>query len=191
MSDGDSRDECLYLHAKRWRPSQRIGKGYFGAVYSLESNGDLVIKITRLVQEDEYSPQIPLSSFSQRVQIQEKLARLGYSVPVVDSWECEGEYGVVVMKRLREDLKSYLSHIPKDRYMDIISRVYALVFAVHATGIVHGDIKLENIMVDGDKLYLIDFDYAREAQPELVKRDLVQLSEMTKRITDLYTTLVG
>lgn len=183
----DTKDECLYLHAKKWKPGNRIGKGHFGAVYTIDTNGDLVIKISRLAQEDVYSPQIPLSTFSQRVLIQDKLANLGYSIPVIDSWECEGEYGVVVMKKLKEDLKSYFGRIPKDQYMDIVSKIYTLIFGIHSHGIVHGDIKLENIMVDvDDKLYLIDFDFAREMTEELEERDLAQLAQMTKVIIGMY-----
>jgi serine/threonine protein kinase len=176
--------DCLYLRAE-WTPGELLGSGNFAKVYTLKDDGKYIIKISRIVEEDLYFPDIPLSSFSDRVEIQNKLAKADYSVAVVDSWECDGEYGVVVMKRLDQNLKSYMGTKGKD-VLWVLKELYKLVHGMHAIGIVHGDLKLENVMVDFEKLFLIDFDYARVSKDKtLIKQDLLQLEEMTRTILTL------
>jgi len=197
-------DQCLYLNVSRWRPGQRIGRGHFASVYTIENNGDLVIKISRLEVEDLYNPDIPLATFKERVDIQNELAALGYTVPVEDSWECLGEeeYGVIVMKRL-EPLKGYLQRIAIDKtnifssiyssiqgigkYADVITSISEIVKGIHKHGYIHGDLKLDNLMVDREgKIYLIDFDYARRTRDaRLVDNDLRALEKTVKEIMRL------
>ncbi|PRP83772.1 NUAK family SNF1-like kinase 1-like [Planoprotostelium fungivorum] len=47
--------------------------------------------------------------------------------------------------------------LPENLVWKIISQVAAALFACHQKGIAHRDVKLENIMVEGDRVYLIDF----------------------------------
>ena len=191
---GEKRDECLFLHAKRWKPKYLVGSGNFASVYQVDADTgreDYVIKITRLEVEDLYSPNFPPATFVERIDIQNKVANLGYSVKVEDSWECEGEYGVMVMKRLSQNLKTYLSILPKDRYMDLLDRMYGIIDKLHKNGFTHGDIKLENIMVDTfGRLYLIDFDYSHETTDEHQRnRDLILLARTTESILKIYKSL--
>lgn len=177
-------EDCLYFRAE-WRPEESIGRGHFASVYTLRENGSYVIKVSRIIEEDLYFPEVSLSTFNTRVDIQNRLAKMGYSIDVVDSWECNGEYGVIVMKRLKQTLKSYLVGKSPEIILLTLSNLYKLVHGIHKLGITHGDLKLENIMVDDGKLYLIDFDYSRlTKEKDLINQDLLQLEQMTSVILE-------
>ena len=124
-------------------------------------------------------------SFEQSVKIQNRAASFGLSIPVIDSWECEGVYGVMVMKRLKENLKTKLI---REHDIHLLRTLYTLVYDLHAHHISHGDIKLENVMVEDQKMYLIDFDFGNdEAGIKEKEMDLIALADVTKNILTRYS----
>jgi DNA-binding beta-propeller fold protein YncE len=85
-------------------------------------------------------------------------------VPIYDSREVDGE--LVVAMRLVEggDLRRLIDEegpLPPGRALDLLAQVADALDAAHAAGIVHRDVKPQNILVAGDRAYLSDFGLAK------------------------------
>lgn len=107
--------------------------------------------------------------------------------------EKEGNVSFVMEYVKNGDLLTILSEkgLGEDKIKGIFLQLCRAVGYLHDCGLVHGDIKLENILVDGDKIKLSDFGLARKiacgekdpncncgtveyAAPELLQNDPVE-----------------
>ena len=192
---------CLEYNVK-WIPGSELGRGFFGRVYELSNDGRYVMKLLKI--EDQYDddtgghPGISVADFDQEIEMQNMFATLGVAVPVVDSWMCNGEYGVIVMRRLSRTLKDYLEdHDDYDK--DVIYKTLKRIEGIHRRNFLsHGDYTLYNIMVDPNKyhpesvelnidgdlvyLYLIDFGLAKKGQEYNKDIDLDYLDLIMKSL---------
>jgi len=85
-------------------------------------------------------------------------------VPIYDSREVDGE--LLVIMRLVEggDLRKLIDTegpLPPQRAINLLAQVADALDAAHAAGIVHRDVKPQNILVEGDRAYLSDFGLAK------------------------------
>ncbi len=69
----------------------------------------------------------------------------------------DGDWPVLVMEDFRGDL---LSELPRRERIRYLPRLAEAVARMHATGFVHGDVKLENAVRRGEQVGLIDFELA-------------------------------
>ena len=56
--------------------------------------------------------------------------------------------------------------LPDNKWWDLSLQLFKALNEIHATGIVHKDIKPQNIMISGDNHYVIDFGFAQEINGE-------------------------
>lgn len=125
------------------------------------------------------------------------LREKGFNTPPVVAWGAAGRLGLpgrnFFVTRLVEGMgvakfvEGLLTKFPKDERLvvkfDVLRRVGELVGRLHSAGISHGDLRLDNIIVNqkggGYEFYLIDNERTRhfESLPyELVVKNLVQMN---------------
>jgi serine/threonine-protein kinase len=146
-----------------YRLDALIARGGMGVVYratQLALDRPVALKvIARHLADDE--------SFRRRFLSESQLAaRLDHPgvVPVYDAREEDGE--LVVAMRLVEggDLKGRLRRdgaLPAAEAIGLLGQVAAALDAAHAAGIVHRDVKPQNILLEGERAYLTDFGLAK------------------------------
>ncbi len=141
---------------------ERIGAGGFGAVYRAMQpvlGREVAIKIIL----PEYAND---ADFIRRFEIEAQLvARLEHPhiVPVFDYWrEADGAY--IVMRFLRGgSLRQILGEgaLPQHRTLQIAQQIASALAFSHRNGVIHRDVKPQNIMIDDDgNAYLSDFGIA-------------------------------
>ena len=164
--------ECLRYNVD-YLPGEKLGSGVFGDVYiELNGYGDHVMKIW-FHESDENHFTIKQKKVERSLKLQNRAAKTGLSVPIIDTWGCDGKYTVAVMEKLDETLDSYmLRGHPGSTSKEVLDAIKAVLIKLHLEGVSHGDISPENLMVfsiplhtssvkigkKGPWLYLIDFD---------------------------------
>jgi len=161
---------------ERYRVLRRIGEGGMGIVYEVEHvviEKRLALKVLR----DDYSsrPDV-VARFRQEAR---SASRIGneHIVDISDFGETVNKASYFVMEMLDgEDLANVLSRdgtIPLSRAADILTQCARALSAAHAKGIVHRDMKPENI-----------FLITRENRPDFVKIVDFGIAKMSDVETD-------
>jgi serine/threonine-protein kinase len=145
----------------RFHLTRKIGEGGMGAVYEAESNGK---KVAVKVLRDKY---IDRPTVAQRLVQEARLAasiQHEHIVDMVDSGKTEDGRTFVVMELLAgESLAELLRRegaLPEARAAELVKQVAGALAAAHAHGIVHRDVKPENVfLVAGasDFVKVVDF----------------------------------
>ncbi len=165
------------------RHNQRLGRGGFGITYlarEKRSNQHFAIKTLDPSKQDE-----PDFAHQQQKFLNEalRLARCQHPniVSVRELVLHEGLPGMVMDYIVGEDLKAYISRrvLSEDEALQIIRQVGDALTCVHQSGLLHRDVKPDNIMLrQGSRTpVLIDFGLAREF-------DLGQIRSMTNSRTE-------
>ena len=159
-------DPALRLVAPAGRPLRGyrlgavVGEGRHGVVYRAAQPGvgrEVAIKTIRrdLADDPEF-----IRRFDAEAQLVAHLEH-PHVVPLYDYWrEPGGAY--IVMRLLSGNLTERLSAGPMD-VADVAllaKQLGAALVAAHRAGVVHGDIKPSNVLVDAENAYLADFGVA-------------------------------
>ena len=144
---------------------ERLGQGGFGVVYratQLSMGREVAIKAILPVHANTREF---IQSFEKEAQL---VARLEHPhiVPLIDYWrDPDGAYLVMRYLRagsLRQRMRK--GRIPGDQILTILDHVASALDLAHRNGVVHRDVKPENILLDGDQnAYLSDFGVAEES----------------------------
>jgi WD40 repeat protein/serine/threonine protein kinase len=141
---------------------EKIGSGGFGTVYKAYQPGiDREVAIKIVNAEFANKPEF-IRRFEAEAQV---VARLEHPriVPLYDFWR-EPDAAYLVMRYLRGGcLLSLLQHGPLQAQVavELVNQIADGLAAAHRQGVVHGDIKPENILLDeAENFYLSDFGIA-------------------------------
>lgn len=171
-SAGESGDEVLEATVShpRYMPLERIGAGGMGTVYRCR---DTVLErevALKVVRSDTPGRQARLAA---RLEAEARIvARLEHAgiVAVHDAGQLDDGRAFYVMQRLRgRTLRAVLALGPTDddprpltRRLDIFERITEAVAFAHEVGVVHRDLKPDNIMVgDFGEVHVTDWGVAR------------------------------
>jgi serine/threonine protein kinase/DNA-binding winged helix-turn-helix (wHTH) protein len=148
-----------------YRLGERIGEGAFAVVYRATQTAlerDVAVKVIRaeLANRPEF-----VRRFTAEAQM---VARIEHPnvVPLYDYWR-EPDHAYLVMRLMTGGtLEQRLDRGPLDlsSAVDVVDQIAAALDAAHRLGVVHRDVKPENIMFDDEgRAYLADFGIALEA----------------------------
>lgn len=162
------------LLAERYRLDRRLGEGGMGTVYAardIRGNRDAAVKVIRA---EQLADRTAIARFRREARL---TARLGHpnAVAVYDYGELRPGGAFLVMEllrggSLREEL-GLRKPIPFLETAWVIDRALDVLAAAHAAGLVHRDVKPDNLFLSlgpggTTRLKLLDFGLARETKAE-------------------------
>ena len=148
------------FHAK-YIVKEQLGKGGFGVVYSAERRSDGMEVAVKEVSKDEKvmmgEDNIPLE-----VALMQQLQDVPGVIKLLDYYEMNHCYFIVMERFQCKDLFDFISEqgpLPESLAKDLFKQILDTITTVHKRGIVHRDIKDENILIDPKtfKTKIIDF----------------------------------
>jgi TolB-like protein/tRNA A-37 threonylcarbamoyl transferase component Bud32/tetratricopeptide (TPR) repeat protein len=157
-------DDVPFL-GPRYRLEKKLGAGATAIVYSAMDtvrNQRVAIKVLR----EELAQSLGAAQFIKEIRLtsgltHERIAR------VLDSGEFDGQLFYVLPYysggSLRDRLRAE-TQLPIDDVMAIAKSIAAALDAAHASGVIHRDVKPENILFEGGAAHLADFGVARAIQ---------------------------
>ena len=147
----------VILLQQKWRLKNQIDSGGFATVYSAQSE-ESISAVAKLV------PQIP---GAERELLFVELDGVSNVVPIIDRGEWGG-YLVLVMPRAKKSLRNHLgqmgSPITADDAVPILIQIARALVTIEGRGIVHRDIKPDNVLLLENTWCIADFGIARYAE---------------------------
>ena len=166
-----------------YRLGEPIGAGGMGVVFESQLAGGESVAV-KILRREWLADDAMVRRF--RVEaIAGHLVRHPNVVAVIDRGETQDGVPFLVMERVRgQSLGFRLEHdgpLPVRRAAAIIRQILSALDAIHRAGVVHGDVKSDNVLVEtlddgAEAATLIDFGLAQipvESQPEPFEQDLV------------------
>ena len=147
-----------------------LGRGGFGDVYAAWDVGlqrDVAVKALR---HDVFATVAILERFSREARAVAKL-RHPHIIPIYTVGEGEGLAYMIMPKIAGENLRTLLERegqLPVEEVRRILSEAGKALGVAHKAGIVHRDVKPENIILEGDErhVFLMDFGIAKAMETE-------------------------
>jgi eukaryotic-like serine/threonine-protein kinase len=144
-----------------------LGEGGMGAVYKARDRElDRLVAIKVIRPELAGRPEI-LQRFKQELILARKVTHRNV-IRIFDLGEASGVKFITMEFIEGRDLKSLLTKsgkLPVDRAVEIIQQVCLALEAAHTEGVVHRDLKPQNIMMDGQgRALVMDFGIARSME---------------------------
>ncbi|HWA56411.1 MAG TPA: protein kinase [Gemmatimonadales bacterium] len=163
-------EELGALFAPRYRIIREVGGGTAASVWVAEDTRhgrEVAIKVLR----KEYSAGFAAERFLQEIEIAARLQH-PHIVPLLDSGEAGGHLYLVMPFVEGESLRQRLvreGRLPVADVIRIMSDVADALAYAHAKGVVHRDIKPDNILLAGRHALVTDFGVARAVSAATVE----------------------
>jgi predicted Ser/Thr protein kinase len=147
-----------------YRVERRLGSGGMGAVYEATQ-----LSLDRVVALKVLSPTLSADAgFRERFRREAMLQAALEHPNIVPVYEAgESEAGLFMAMKLVDgaDLKRLAAggDLAPERVLALLTQVAAALDAAHASGLVHRDVKPQNILVDGERAYLAEFGLTKGA----------------------------
>src|SRR3954471_8207132 len=148
--------------AGRYAIERELGRGGTAIVYLArdERTGESVaVKVLR----SDLAESVSVARFLREIRLTQQL-KDPHVVPVLDSGEQDGQPFLVMPHMEGGTLRQLLTRetqLPMDRALTIIRSIATALAHAHSIGIVHRDVKPENILFSGGEARLADFGIAR------------------------------
>jgi tetratricopeptide (TPR) repeat protein/predicted Ser/Thr protein kinase len=152
---------------KRYRVKSLLGMGGMGAVYLVHDKGldrDVALK---LIRSDIAEDTEVLERFKREIQLSSRVTHPNV-LRVFDLGESDGIKFLTMQFVDGKDLSTILKKqgkLPTERLLSIFRQAAEGLKAAHDQGVIHRDLKPQNIMIDAtDHVYVTDFGLAKSAE---------------------------
>jgi tRNA A-37 threonylcarbamoyl transferase component Bud32 len=146
----------------RYRLDRELGQGGMATVYlahDLKHDRDVALKVLR----PELAATLGSDRFLREVQVAARLQH-PHILPLLDSGEAAGFFYYVMPYVAGESLRERLARsgeLPVHEAVKLLIEVVDALAAAHALGVVHRDIKPDNVMLSGRHALVMDFGVAK------------------------------
>jgi len=145
-----------------------LGEGGMGAVYKARDRElDRVVALKVIRPEMAAHPEV-LARFKQELILARKVTHRNV-IRIFDLGEVGGTKFITMDYVEGQDLKGLVrtkGKLPAEEIVQIVKQVSLALEAAHAEGVIHRDLKPQNIMVDQQsRVYVMDFGIARSIEP--------------------------
>src|ERR1700722_16522209 len=156
-----------FLLGNRYEIVTMLGEGGMGAVYKARDRElDRMVALKVIRPELAESPEI-LQRFKQELILARKVTHRNV-IRIFDMGDADGIKFITMEFIEGRDLKSLLvekGKLPPEQAVDVVQQVCLALEAAHAEGVVHRDLKPQNIMVDQQgRASVMDFGIARSLE---------------------------
>jgi serine/threonine protein kinase len=147
------------LIARRYNISQKLGSGCFCSVYKgkhYKNNNEVAIKL------ESIHTKVKLLQH-ETIILKYLYERNTRNIPAIYWYGTHGENLCLVMSLYDCSLYDYIlskKDISSSKIKSIIYQLINILHSVHDNGVIHRDIKPQNIMIKNGDLYLIDFGFS-------------------------------
>jgi serine/threonine-protein kinase len=154
-----------------YRITRIIGRGRMGVVFEGVADGSDPVAI-KVVTTELSQDEVFVRRFKREVAAAQKISHPNV-VPVLDAGE---EHGLPYLVQKLIPGGSLADRIQRAGRLDLATTIRLLtgpaegIDALHASGLVHRDIKPGNILLDGDTAYVSDFGLAKDSQASNLTR---------------------
>src|SRR6202163_4504072 len=153
--------------AERYEILQLLGQGGMGAVYKARDTELERVVALKLIRADLASNPEILRRFKQELILAREVTHRNV-LRIFDLGQAKG-FKFITMEFVEgRDLRAVLRErgkLPPDEAVQIIAQVCRALESAHAAGVVHRDLKPQNIMLDGkDRVYVMDFGIAHSLE---------------------------
>jgi serine/threonine protein kinase len=155
------------LLAERYEIIELLGQGGMGAVYKArDTELERLVALKLIRPELASNPEI-LRRFKQELILAREVTHRNV-IRIFDLGQAKGIKFITMEYVEGRDLRAVLrdrGNIPTDETVEIIAQVCRALEAAHAAGVVHRDLKPQNIMLDAkDRVYVMDFGIAHSLE---------------------------
>lgn len=147
------------LIGRKYNLGKRLGNGSFGSVYKgkhYKHNTEVAIKL------EDVNSTIKLLRHETTI-LKYLYERDTRNIPTVSWFGIYNHYTCLVMTLYECSLYDYIitkGNLPISKISSIIYKLLTILNSIHDNGVIHRDIKPQNIMVKAGELYIIDFGFS-------------------------------
>jgi eukaryotic-like serine/threonine-protein kinase len=153
--------------AERYEILELLGQGGMGAVYKARDTELERLVALKLIRADLASNPEILRRFKQELILAREVTHRNV-IRIFDLGQAKGFKFITMEFVDGRDLRAVLRErgkLPPDETVPIIAQVCRALESAHAVGVVHRDLKPQNIMLDGkDRIYVMDFGIAHSLE---------------------------
>ena len=163
------------LIAERYRIVRHLGSGGMGVVYQAEDLKLNVAVALKFLSSDAAGNQHRLELFLNEVRLARQITHPNVC-RIFDVGDVEGRHFISMEHVEGEDLASLLRRIgrlPHDKALSIAIEICRGLEAAHDRGILHGDLKPSNLMIDAHgRAKIMDFGLAKFSRPSAAQTEI-------------------
>jgi len=138
------------------------------AVLYMDKYQDQRVLVKERIKKGYRNPQLDNKIRSMRTKREENLLdrarRSGVTTPKI--WDVQNfpEFKIIMEYVDGKRIKDVLNELPRSKRLEIYSLIGESVAKLHSSDIIHGDLTTSNMILKGNKLYLIDFGLGKFSQ---------------------------